>query len=219
MLTAALETTLQLLALAAQTDATREDELLRAAAPLIRRQVSAMRRSLPAQVTREDAEQEAAMALLTAARTFSAERGVPFCAWARMAMRRRLIDWGAEERMPGGVCMRLPREAWRALADGAGSAPVRRAGAFARAGAQEAELLADGAADPAAALERAQDAEHVRRLLRALPARQRQVLQALYGIDAIELRECELAAELNVTRDVVAGLRRRALRSLAAQAA
>jgi RNA polymerase sigma factor (sigma-70 family) len=143
---------------------------------------------------REDLEQEAALALLEAARSFQADRDVPFGAWAASAIRRRMIDSAAALRQPRGVPLRVPRGTWSQLA----SLDRHADSGLSELRISELKRLQDMRAvspanaehlhapdDPAADTLRREADQRVLALLAALPAAQRQALgRYLFGLPA-----------------------------------
>lgn len=213
------------------------------AEPLVAAMASRYRRSSELEV--EELRQEARVALLEAVESYVAEvsgRRVPFGAWATLLMRRRLSEYCAAQRSNGGVFIRTPRSAWRALerlqaarrrleAEGRAITAedlAREAGmalaqvrelmemCLRRADDQAADELVASGVDPHRRVLEQEQRIALRRALERLPQRQREVVLARFGLDGAPPRgEAELARQLGCGRRAVAGLARRGLERLA----
>jgi RNA polymerase sigma-B factor len=166
----------------------------------------------------EDLVQVASLALVTAARRFDPDRGVPFAAYAAPTidgeLRRHLRDRVAVVRVPrrdqetatlvrragGAVSQRLGHEPSLVEAAGAAGIPVdeaRRALAASRPSAS-LDLLAERAS---AAAEEAIDACELRALIQAsmqrLAPRERSVVELRFGAD---LSQAEIGRRLHISQ-------------------
>jgi RNA polymerase sigma factor for flagellar operon FliA len=201
---------------------------------LVARQVS--RRIGPA-VTLDDLRSFGREGLLQAARTFDAERGVPFRRWANLRIKGAVIDgvrrWGG---MPRRVYRELrameAADAVQAAYDEehAGHSPSTPEGADARltsyltglatamavgaasaGGAERTEATASDA-DPEELFGRAELAAHLRRVVSRLPEKERTLLERHYFLgETLE----EAAASLGLSKSWGSRLHARAIDAMA----
>ena len=215
------------------------DELVQGNLPLVGHLVREVLAKVPLHVSRDELTSAGMMALVVAAQSYDAARGVPFVRYASIRIRGALLDelrsmdWAARsvrtqaremenvEHQLAAALGRTPRPAELAAALGVSAAEleslqydVSRARTLSLQGfAPETgpELMADSSAGPEALLLYREKLGYLHQAIEALPERLRFVVVTYF----FEQRQmADIGAELGVTESRVSQLRAEALRVL-----
>jgi len=215
------------------------DELVQANLPLVGHLVREVLAKVPLHVSRDELSSAGMMALVVAAQSYDAKRGVPFVRYASIRIRGALLDelrsmdWAARsvrtqaremesvEHQLAAALGRTPRPPELAVALGLSVSEleslqydIARARTLSLQGfAPETgpELMADAAAGPEALLLFREKLGYLHQAIDALPERLRFVVISYF----FEQRQmADIGAELGVTESRVSQLRAEALRAL-----
>jgi RNA polymerase sigma factor for flagellar operon FliA len=211
-----------------------EEELIRAHMPLVGHVVREMLVKVPAHVHRDDLTSAGLAALVTAARAFDAERGIPFARFAAVRVRGALLDelrgldWASRSvRQRARRADTAREELTRALGRtptaqelaellGVGVSElnnvaddVQRAAVLSLQGFVAADdMITEASAGPEELLLHRERIGYLHDAIEALPEKLRYVVAATF-LDELPL--CDVAAELGVSESRVSQLRTEAL--------